>query len=186
MNNISVSMSSDEHLRLFVGTSLPEHTIETIHRSAGGAMNRTEWRTLPKLQWHLTALFLGNRPAEELPMISKAVRAIASETPRFHVLNGRLVTMPETGPYMLWVRFDPSPVLTELHRRLSDALGLAPDTRQPYWPHITLARSSSTMPLMREETVCLERFPIDHLTVFSSELHPAGSVHTPLDSYIFT
>ncbi|MCC7502660.1 MAG: RNA 2',3'-cyclic phosphodiesterase [Flavobacteriales bacterium] len=179
-------MSSDEHLRLFVGTSLPEHTIAVINRSATGALARPEWRPLPKLQWHLTALFLGNRPAVDLPMIRRSVRAIASETPRFHVLNGRLVTMPETGPYMLWVRFDPSPVLTELNRRLADALGLAPDTRQPYWPHITLARSSKPMPLLIEEAVCLERFPIDHLTVFSSELHPSGSIHTPLDSYIFT
>ena len=178
-------MSNADHLRLFVGTSLPDPTIATIRSSASAALRGPGWRPMPELQWHLTALFLGNRPAAELPEIRKLVRSIAAETPRFHVLNGRLVTMPETDPYMLWVRFDPSPVLTKLHERLAAELGLAPDARKPYWPHITLARSHKGVPFLREETVCLERFPTDHLTVFSSELHPAGSVHTPIASYIF-
>jgi len=179
-------MSNTERLRLFVGISLPDQTIASIRTSAAVSLRDPQWRPLPALQWHLTALFLGDRPASEVSDIRKLVRRIASETPRFHVLNGRLVTMPEDRPYMLWVRFDPSPVLTQLHERLADALGLAPDSRIPYWPHITLARSHKGVPFQREETVCLERFPIDHLTVFSSELHPAGSVHKPLASYIFT
>lgn len=179
-------MSSADTLRLFVGTSLPEHVIGTIRTVAAPHLRMPGWRPLPELQWHLTALFLGNRPADEVADIRKLVRSIAAGTPRFSVSNGRLVTMPEERPYMLWVRFDPSPVLTTLHQRLADALGLAPDARDPYWPHITLARSSTTMPLIREEAVCLERFAIDHLTVFSSRLHPAGSIHTPLASYIFT
>ncbi len=179
-------MYGADQLRLFVGTSLPEPVIDTVRSAASPQLRGNGWRVMPHLQWHLTALFLGNRPADEVQRIRKLVRSIAAETPRFHVTNGRLVTMPEQRPYMLWVRFDPSPVLTELHQRLAQALGLPPDSRQPYWPHITLARSSTPVPFMREETVCLERFAIDHLTVFSSELHPAGSVHTPLASYIFT
>lgn len=179
-------MYGADQLRLFVGTSLPEHVITTIRCAAATQLSTPGWRVMPELQWHLTALFLGNRPADEVQGIRKLVRSIAAQTPRFHVTNGRLVTMPEERPYMLWVRFDPSPVLTDLHERLAAALGLPPDTREPYWPHITLARSSTPVPFMREETVCLERFAIDHLTVFRSELHPAGSVHTPLASYIFT
>ncbi|MBL8002969.1 MAG: RNA 2',3'-cyclic phosphodiesterase [Flavobacteriales bacterium] len=179
-------MSDADPLRLFVGTSLPEPVIAGIRRCAAPLLQAPGWRVMPELQWHLTALFLGNRPAGEVAGIRRLVRSVAAETPRFHVLNGRLVTMPEERPTMLWVRFDPNPVLTELHRRLADALGLAPDARTPYWPHITLARSSGVVPFHREESVCMERFAIDHLTVFSSELHPAGSVHTPLASYIFT
>lgn len=179
-------MYAAETLRLFVGTSLPDAVIRAARHAAAVHLRLPGWRALPELQWHLTALFLGDRPAAELPEIRRTVRAIAAETPRFNVANGRLVTMPQERPYMLWVRFDPNPVLTALHQRLAAALGLPPDARDPYWPHITLARSSSTMPPILEESVCLERLTIDHLTVFSSHLHPAGSVHRPLASYIFT
>ncbi len=179
-------MYAADTLRLFVGTSLPDDVIRSIRAAAALHLRLPGWRPMPELQWHLTALFLGNRPAAELEGIRRTVRAIAADTPRFSVANGRLVTMPRERPYMLWVRFDPDPVLTALHKRLAEALGLPPDARDPYWPHITLARSSSAMPLVLEESVCLERFAIDHLTVFSSHLHPAGSVHRPLASYIFT
>lgn len=169
-----------ERFRLFIGTRVPEDAVPLIRSNADQQLARPVWRVAPEQQWHVTALFVGERPAKDLPGIKDAVERIATETPPIHLLKGQLLTMPEQGPTMLWVRFDPHTDLTRLHHRLAQALAMRPSHHVPYWPHITLARSRGKTDVLQDNPLVLPELFLTDLTLFRSEPGPTGTIHTPL------
>ncbi len=169
-------------LRLFIGTRVNGTHAAMILSAAGEALANTAWRIAPATQWHVTALFIGACDEGQLPAMKRHLKRISKGTPRITLNNGRLITMPEHEPRMLWVRFDPHPDLTALHMTLATALNAEPSKHLPYLPHITLARSSKG-PEPLKGTIILPSLRLDHLTLFSSQLDPAGSIHTPLATW---
>lgn len=169
-----------ERIRLFIGTRVPENVRPLIRTLADQQFARSVWRVAPEQQWHITALFVGERPSKDVPGIKDAVERIASDTPQIHLQKGQLLTMPEEGPSMLWVRFDPQMELTRLHHRLAEALAMRPSHHVPYWPHITLARSRGKADVLRDNPMVLPELFLADLTLFRSEPGPTGTMHTPL------
>ena len=173
-------MSPTEPMRLFIGTALPAHVSASLTGQVQGFLSDPRWRAAPVEQWHVTALFIGERPAGQLERIQAEVERIASGTPHIRLSEGRLITMPKDAPYMLWVRFTPHPALTALHHALAQATGTAPSAYVPYWPHITLARTARTNAPAHNGDIVLPELMLDHLTLFRSQLAPGGMAHTPL------
>ncbi len=169
-----------ERIRLFIGTRVPENVAPLIRNAADQQLAQPMWRVAPEQQWHVTALFVGERPAKDLLGIKDAVERIASDSTQIQLQKGRLLTMPEQGPTMLWVRFDPHTELTRLHHRLAQALAMRPSHHVPYWPHITLARSRGKADVLRETPLVLPALFLTDLTLFRSEPGPTGTIHTPL------
>jgi 2'-5' RNA ligase len=172
--------TGDQGMRLFVGTALPADVAHGLHASLGDRLAAAPWRMAPLPQWHVTALFIGVRPVQELDAIAEVVRRQAAMTPAIELRHGRVVTMPEHEPHMLWLRFDPSPALTALHHALARAVQATPSPHHPYWPHVTMARSRSRAPVLPPEPPLLDRLVLEQLTLFRSDPGPQGTIHTPL------
>jgi 2'-5' RNA ligase len=168
-------------IKLFIGTSIAAELAETIWNQAAplGAYGR--WRWSAREQWHITSLFIGQRDEADLPMISSAVAHVCKQTGPIDLPNGQLTTMPEDRPTMLWVRFRPSEELTALHHALAHATSTPPSPHRPYWPHITLARGTGSLP--EPGDILLPSHTIQHLTLFRSDPGPMGTVHTPLGTW---
>lgn len=173
-------MSNLDRIRLFIGARVPGNVVPLIRSAAGQHLEHASWRVAPEQQWHVTALFIGERPAKDLPGIQAGVERIVVDTPVIRLENGALRTMPEDGPTMLWVRFDPHAELTRLHHRLAQALFMPPSQHVPYWPHITLARSRGKTDELQHDPTVLKEFPLSELTLFRSQPGPQGTIHTPL------
>jgi|688.fasta_scaffold02362_15 2'-5' RNA ligase len=173
-------MAALERIRLFIGTRVPANVVTLVRSTADQHLAHPFWRVAPEQQWHVTALFIGERPTKDLPGIQAAVERIVVDTPVIRLENGALRTMPEDGPTMLWVRFDPHAELTRLHLRLAQALFMPPSQHVPYWPHITLARSRGKADVLQKPPTVLHEFPLRELTLFRSEPGPHGTIHTPL------
>ncbi|MBL7964325.1 MAG: RNA 2',3'-cyclic phosphodiesterase [Flavobacteriales bacterium] len=171
-------MSSAEHLRLFIGTSLDAGTRDHVKQNLPGSVNLADLRWLPAEQWHITTLFMGNWPADRLDEAMVALLSSATRTAPFMLRDGRACGMPEEGPTMLWVRFLPEPAHRQLHVALAGSLGLPPDERDPFWPHITLARGQQVPAVLGD--LVLDHFRVEQLTLFRSDPAPQGTVHSPL------
>jgi len=172
-----------ERIRLFIGTRVPENVAPLIRNAADQQLAQPMWRVAPEQQWHVTALFVGERPAKDLLGIKDAVERIASDSTQIQLQKGRLLTMPEQGPTMLWVRFDPHTELTRLHHRLAQALAMRPSHHVPYWPHITLARSRGRITAQIDGPPLVKELMLSELTLFRSERSDHGSVHTAMGSW---
>ena len=173
------STSKTEGLRLFVGTALQSATADAVARAAAGQLLLPHWKAAPRAQWHVTTLFIGQRPEAELPALLSALEQVARTHAAFHLHDGRLVAMPEAEPAMLWLRFTPSPALETLHQALAGAMHAASSPHQPHWPHITLARGRAGSPLP-DGRVVLYLLRIARLTLFRSDAVPGGRVHVPV------
>ncbi|MBL7937988.1 MAG: RNA 2',3'-cyclic phosphodiesterase [Flavobacteriales bacterium] len=173
-------------MRIFIGTAVQIGTAKALSAKLGDGLYAPFWRVAPMAQWHVTALFIGERPETVVPVVSAAVAKLASSRTPILLEDGRLVTMPKQDPSMLWIRFRPNTALTALHVALADATGTEPSIYRPYWPHITLARAKTGKPGSVDGPVVLPSFLIDHLTLFRSTPSPGGSVHQPIASWPLT
>lgn len=165
--------------RLFIGTLVPAYTLEDALKASGIREKETGLRWAPPPQWHVTALFIGPRRENEIPAIAQKAEAATLDIASFDLLEGRWCAMPAQSPSMLWVRFLPSPHLDQLHRVLALATASPVSSFSPLWPHITMARGrvAGTLP---DTAPVLDRFRVDHLTLFRSDPGPVGTVHSPL------
>ena len=149
---------------------------DLIRNAAHEFLKDDRWRMAPIAQWHVTALFIGERNSDDLSRTEEAMITVAHSTAPIVVRNGRICSMPEPEPHMLWVRFDPDPTLTGLHLQLAEATATRPSKYLPIVPHITLARSRRSPP-PASSGVIIEELQLDHLSLFRSELHHAGVIH---------
>jgi len=179
-------MPAEGHVRLFVATSLPAEEADHIMAVAGDVLGDPVWRAAPIDQWHVTALFIGDRPAGLPVPIAERVAAVAGTSAPVRLEGGRLTTMPKDDPRMLWVRFAPSPALTALHHRLAQAVGAPPSIHRPYWPHITLARARATAPPLIGGPLVLDHLVLARLTLFRSDPGVRGRTHTAVAEWPLT
>jgi|JI9StandDraft_2_1071091.scaffolds.fasta_scaffold06903_5 2'-5' RNA ligase len=176
-------MAAQDRIRIFIGTTVPTSVCEMILPSAQKAMQQGRWRMAPTSQWHVTALFLGERDARYLDTYMEKVQHCAAHTTAISLSSGMLVSMPKEDPTMLWVRFRPSPELTKLHRALAEAFGVPPSHYIPYWPHITLARSRGKAIHLDDTPLVVQGLQLESLSLYRSDAGPQGSVHTPLATW---
>lgn len=173
-------------MRIFIGTTIPQESCELIKEGVGAVLAEPLWRVAPMAQWHVTALFIGERDEVSFSVVQAAAARIAQLTTPITLVNGRLVTMPKEDPTMLWIRFQPEPALTALHLALAQATGTEPSTYRPYWPHITLARSRKAASVAMNGELLVERLILDRLSLFRSDPSPGGTVHTEIATWPLT
>lgn len=172
-------------VKYFVGSSVLGEAAQAVQGVLGSLPGIGNWRWGPMNQWHVTALFIGHRPDDQISLLKRSISMVSRQHGPITLVEGTLLAMPETGPSMLWVRFLPSEQLTALHHALALASDARPAPYEPYWPHITLARGKGelTLPMKR---VLLPAFTMDHLTLFRSDPDQGSTVHTPLESWRLT
>lgn len=145
---------------------------------------------------HFTVLFLGTRPPEEVEGFKTALGDLPGAIAPFRVEVGGLGVFPnERNPKVLWLGVsDGGDGFQALHKAVIGRLqktGFEPE-RRPFHPHLTLARIKSyrgvaeMMDVVKShrDAACGE-FTASALTLFRSQLHPAGAIYTPLAHWRF-
>ncbi|MCU0319496.1 MAG: hypothetical protein MUE88_05400 [Flavobacteriales bacterium] len=169
-------------MRLFIGCGLQAADTALVAAHIDQATWPDQWRMLDRASWHVTALFIGERPAEACDPLLATVEAHAASFAPITLSEGTLCSMPEAAPSMRWVRFLPHPGLTALHHALAGALDVAPSPFQPYWPHITLARSRGGQRhvLEHEGLLLMPTLRLTSLSLYRSDRSANGRIHRPI------
>lgn len=166
-------------MRLFIAAPLPA-VWSTRLCDALAAQDLTSWAPTDPDGWHLTVRFIGERAADELDTIHAVLQAVCATSLPYALHDAFLCTMPEDRPRMIWSRFAPHPAHGELHHRLSHALGLTPDDREPFWPHVTLARAAVPHPSAVTARPLPGELVVDRLALYESRRTAEGLRYTPL------
>ena len=125
-------------MRLFLATSLPVPLREDLLAWRTQAEPLPGRATAPEL-WHLTWLFLGETPEEQLPGIQKAASEALSKIEALTVTLDTLACWPHTRrPQVLVLLGAATPASEALANALSDALGRR--LAKAFRPHLTLTR----------------------------------------------
>jgi 2'-5' RNA ligase len=179
-------------MRLFLAIDIPD-----VRSSLSGLQSvlRSSW---PGWRWvrpegiHLTVRFLGEVETGLDAASREAWRAAAGAVRPFDIRLGRLGRFPKGGAArVLWVGIEEVggggrlPALAESVEQAAREAGFEPEKR-PFRPHLTLARARRGERPRWAEGVEFERgkaVRVDHMILFSSQLHPAGARYTAIDRF---
>ena len=169
--------------RLFIAIDVPD----SIQRSLVDLdPNIPGVRWVDGNQMHLTLGFFGRVPEEVDLHLREKLGAIQFKA--FFLPLTDLGKFPEKGlPKVVWIGIGAGhPHLFQLYKRVQEAAfqsGLEPEER-PFHPHVTLARcrdvpeSALRKFLKANAELDMGMFRIDSFHLYSSELTPAGPIHT--------
>jgi 2'-5' RNA ligase len=176
--------------RMFVALDLPKVVREEIgswgeKELADPALRRVEPESL-----HVTLAFLGNRPSSDIGPIAAVVRAcgrpapeIRLEGPEQRPLRGRarVFALPVRSAAVMAIQADLQAGLVRAGLHASD--------KQPFWPHVTVARVRDEGHGGRRPALVANppktapvqaSFKAVRLTFYRSELQPRGARYVPL------
>jgi 2'-5' RNA ligase len=180
-------------MRLFVAIDLDDEAKDAVAAeqkriadalSAGGS-------SLPKwvrpVHMHMTLVFLGEVVEQALPPVVDAICSLV-DVASFAVAFERLGVFPPHGaPRVLWLGVgEGASQVADIQRRVTARLegtGIVLDRRR-FDPHLTLGRWRYSRPTDRRRVLELDRqtvvarLSVDHVTLFQSQLGPAGPIHT--------
>jgi 2'-5' RNA ligase len=175
--------------RLFIAAEPPQPVRDQLAHWGRGAIGRgSAARRLPPESLHLTLCFLGEQPPSTIAEIAAALGSMVEAVAALEALNlGAPAWLPPRRPRVLAIGIgDPSGALHALQEALVSDLAAILDWKPPrerFRPHITVARMrpGSMHPGELPPTPPLTFRPTG-VTLFRSELDPAGARYTPLAS----
>jgi 2'-5' RNA ligase len=175
-------------LRAFVAVEIPEGPRQAV----ADLMRRLRPQADPGLRWvreealHLTLRFLGWTDPATVDGLRAPLAAAAAACPKFAMRLRGLGTFPEGGrPRVLWVGLEvpkEALVLQEACERIAVEAGFAPELR-PFRPHLTLGRWKDRGSRPALPPADLGEGTVFRLVLFRSDLHPAGAVYTPIETF---
>ncbi len=170
-------------MRLFVGLDLPWALRQRVAALAGAGVPGARW--VPPENYHLTLRFIGETPgyrAEEIDLALAGLRARG-----FSLTLAGLGTFTKGGRgSALWVGVERNPQLDHLQNKIEVALqriGLEPERRR-FQPHVSLARLDNVAEgklvsyVQAHNLFRADPVPVEHFTLFSSQLGKEASVYT--------
>jgi 2'-5' RNA ligase len=176
-------------LRLFVAVDVPDDLRDVIESEVVEPLRDR----VPGARWtrpggrHLTISFLGNVEDERMPQIGEALRRAASEHASFDASFEEVGGFPNLRrPRVVWIGIGRgadamSALATSVQDELAP-LGFEKEDR-PFTAHLTLARFPKPRVIEEfpEVTVRLNRFRVNEVVLFRSQLHPKGARYTALE-----
>jgi RNA 2',3'-cyclic 3'-phosphodiesterase len=175
-------------MRLFVGLDLPWTLRERLIILANAGIAGARW--VPSENYHLTLRFIGETPghrAEEIDLALAGLRARG-----FSLTLAGVGTFTKAGRNTaLWVGVERNPQLDHLQTKIETAMqriGLEPERRR-FQPHVTLARLDNAAEgkvvsyVQAHNLFRADPMPVEHFTLFSSQLGKEASVYTPEVEY---
>ena len=185
-----------DRLRLFIAIEVPPPVLSALAMLIEG-LRRTDAGGLRPVRpegIHLTLRFLGSVDRQRVQDIMDAVAAAAGAISPLAVQLGRPGVFPRRGPpRVLWVGLDGQvEALTELQATVEKSLSSIgfPEGRQPFHPHLTVARLRDGTPAADRQAAAeafLEydvppdlRVHVQHLSLIQSALRPGGAIYSRL------
>jgi RNA 2',3'-cyclic 3'-phosphodiesterase len=174
--------------RLFVALDLPEAVVEAL--VAWGAPlvgDSRELRAVPPEALHVTLAFLGSKPEEAIPPLSKLVGRCAAVVGGLAGLAfGEPLWLPRRRPRVLAVALeDRHGQLRALQARLVELLaidGWYEREARPYLPHVTVARVRGSATARARELPAPPELVFDgaRLVLYRSHTSPSGARYEAL------
>lgn len=172
--------------RLFAALDLPVELLRALEAWGARELADPALRAVPAAALHVTLVFLGQRPEEEIPALSRAVTGLRPRRVEFR-LRPAPAPRPRRRPRLFALELD-SPAAAELQAELTDALGAAGLHQaggRPYWPHLTVARIRGAARVRRPGPLpdaLLRPFDAVRVRLYRSYTRPGGSEYVPLAS----
>jgi 2'-5' RNA ligase len=175
-------------MRLFVAIDLPWTLRERLASLSGVGIPGARW--VPVENLHLTLRFIGETPGHRAEDIDHALAALRGRS--FSITLAGVGTFGRSGrSTSLWIGVERNPQLDHLQNKIETALqrcGLEPERRR-FQPHVTLARLDNATESKLASFVQAHNLfrsvpvPVQHFTLFSSQLGKEQSVYTPEVEY---
>jgi len=179
-------------MRAFLGIGLPARVRDSIASATAqvrGLHAPVAW-TDPK-NLHITLVFLGGMPPEQVAIVERSMRAVVSGVGPFSLTTEGGGAFPGTrNPRVLWVGFlEPLELVRQLQQNMGNALsgGAFPLEDRPFHPHITVGRARGALPPAWGErfvhALSGKRFgivPVSSVTLYESRPGPGGAAYIPL------
>jgi 2'-5' RNA ligase len=177
---------------MFVALDLPERVRRDVVAWGESALADPALRRVPQESLHVTLAFLGNRRLDDVARIEGAMEDVA-DRPVLLELGGPVGRPAGDRPRLVALPALHGPV-AGLQERLSEVLafeGLYEPEKQPFWPHVTVARvraegRGSRRPVRVEipsgpsPTARTGWFDGVRISLYRSELQPSGARYVPL------
>jgi 2'-5' RNA ligase len=179
-------------LRAFVAAELPTDLLKAlaaVQAELGQRGLRVRWTRPASL--HLTLKFLGDIPADRIPIVAEALRTAAVEQDAFQLTAEGIGVFPGLRrPRVLWAGLSGAgAALAQLQRRVEEQLDAAgfPREAREFHGHLTLGRFGEGAPsgavadvLSSYAAQRFGDFEVRELVLFQSDLKPRGAVYTAL------
>ena len=172
--------------RLFVGLRPPPPIRDSLTDLMEG-VDEARWQDDDQL--HLTLRYVGDVETHQADDLAEALGTITFDS--FDLVIASSGFFERKGVVRaLWAGVEPSDPLFRLQRKVERAcqsVGIEPEGRK-FLPHITLARlntaSGPARPFLSATSrLRLEPWTVQEFVLFESELHPEGSIYTPIVRY---
>jgi len=181
-------------MRLFIATSFPTEVIDDLNARVSRLKPR-----LPAASWvraeaqHLTFAFLAEQPEALVDTLAAPLTDALRATPPFEAsLHGCGFFPNPRHARVGWVGLDPEPqfvAIANIVRNVVTKNGVALDAAD-FKPHLTLMRIRDRWPPASIDLFCSSlrdyqstSFNVCSVTLYSSQLHPKGAIHTPLRTF---
>jgi 2'-5' RNA ligase len=181
-------------MRLFIASSFPEPVVRDLNERVNAIRSR-----LPAASWvrpetqHLTYAFLGEQPEALVETLVPDLTRHLAQVPSFAAnLDGAGFFPNPRRARVGWVGLLPEQSFAAIARTVRTVVTNAGVTldRADFRPHLTMMRMRDGWPPSSIDLFTRtlshyhsEPFPMDHVTLYVSELNPKGAVHTPLHRF---
>ncbi len=176
-------------MRLFYAVFLPEDVRRALVEAQGKVSRYKGWKEVAPHQLHLTLLFLGERPEEELEDLVALGHRLGRRQAPFPARIRGTGYFPNEGTPRVWFAKAEgegfSLLAGALREGVAELLGeeaLRAGGDKPFKPHITLARRKAPAPRVPPVVFGLE-WPVTEFALVRSELRPKGPVYTILEKF---
>lgn len=181
-------------MRLFLASSFPDEVLRDLNERVAAIKPR-----LPAGSWvrpeaqHLTFAFLGDHDESIVDRISTPLQQSIGAMPRFEAaLRGCGFFPNPRHARVAWIGLDPEKNFGYVARAVREVVtknGVELD-RADFKAHLTLIRIRDPWPPASIDLFSRSlrdyrsaAFPVDHVTLYSSQLNPKGAIHTPLRKF---
>ncbi len=161
-------------MRLFVAVDVSEEVRRLLWDISRDLRKRLSVRGnwVPKENYHITLMFIGERPEEEVHRISTLLGGIEARPFKLH-----LSSVGRFGSRVLWVGVEESEELQFLAKSVNTLLG---GDFSRFHPHITLARIKSRYWDLPSLEIPAVEWTVDRFVLYQSLLSPAGPTYVPV------
>jgi 2'-5' RNA ligase len=181
-------------MRLFLATHFPAEVLRDLNERVSRFKSR-----LPPASWvkpetqHLTFAFLGDQTEMLLAKITPPLREQLATLPKFDAqLRGSGFFPNSRHARVGWIGITPEQPFNDIARVVRDVVtknGVTLD-RGDFKAHLTMMRLRDNWPPASIDLFCKSlrdyesaTFRVDAVTLFNSQLHPQGAIHTALERF---
>jgi len=172
------SVGRDATLRLFCALDLPDEASRSL--SDWARSEAVGGRPLPADHLHVTLVFLGRRPAGDVPTVVSALGTAARGAVIGPLTVARWRTTASVGMLVLE---DPTGAATALQARLACAVedaGIFRPEARAWLPHVTVVRHRGRPAGSPRALPVTRTFVPSGATAYLSRLHPSGARYEAL------